>query len=629
MPAVIKFETVPELFNGLADRHQGTERVIVCYRDPSKKIWIDITWDEFRRRVHAMAGYLFGLGIRPGDRVAILSENRPEWAITDIATQLLGGINVSLYPSLPSSQVAFILHDSESMVFITSTRIQFKKAKEVFNLCPDLKKVVTMAKPKDELPEYAVLFDDAMKEGRAVYEERQAEIDALTRNVKPKDVSALIYTSGTTGNPKGVMLTQRNFCENVIAALDRVPFGDEDRHLSFLPLCHSFERTAGYTAVLAYGGTITYAQSFDTVARDLVEVRPTVLLSVPRLFEKIYNGITKSVEDSSAIKRSIFNWSVRAGMQYFRAQQSGNKPGPILRTKRKIAHKLVFSKLHEKLGGRVRFAASGGAALPKVIGEFFMAAGVTIIEAYGLTETAPILTINPFERPRFGTVGHVIGGVTIGIMSIEDGSIIGQLSGEDYPSDLTSEAGEIVAKGPNIMLGYWNNEQATREAIDENGWYHTGDIGRFDDGYLTITDRIKHMIVSKGGKNIYPGPIEEKFKSETFIDQIMVVGEAREYLTSLIVADEDVVRRFAKEKKLPGSKMVELLADEEVKGLVKALLRTYSREAVAHEKIRDFRFIVEPFSVENGMMTPTMKLKRKVIEQNYADLIDEMYAGVV
>ncbi len=629
MPAVINFNTVPELFNGLAERHEGTDQVIVRYRDPSEKTWIDITWDEFRGRVQAMAGYLFGLGIRPGDRVAILSENRPEWAITDIATQLLGGINVSLYTSLPSSQVAFILHDSESRVFITSTRMQFTKAKEVFNLCPDLKNVVTMTKPKDELPDYAVLFDDAMKEGQAVYEERKAEINALTRNIRPNDVSALIYTSGTTGNPKGVMLTQCNFCENVKAALDRVPFGDQDKHLSFLPLCHSFERTAGYTAVLAYGGTITYAQSFDTVARDLMEVRPTVLLSVPRLFEKIYNSITKSVEEGSAIKKSIFNWSVKAGMQYFQAQRNGKKPGPILRAKKNIAHRLVFSKLHEKLGGRVRFAASGGAALPKAIGEFFMAAGVTIIEAYGLTETAPILTINPYDRPRFGTVGHVIGGVTIGIMNLEDGSIICQLSGEEYPSDLTSEAGEIVARGPNIMLGYWNNEEATREAIDENGWYHTGDVGRFDDGYLMITDRIKHMIVSKGGKNIYPGPIEDKFKSETFIDQIMVVGEAREYLTALIVADEDVVRSFAKEKKLEESKYVELLANEELKNVVKGLLKTYSKSAVAHEKIRDFRFIIEPFSVENGMMTPTMKLKRKVIEQNYADLIDEMYKGVV
>ncbi|GMQ82606.1 MAG: AMP-dependent synthetase/ligase [Rhodothermia bacterium] len=629
MAAVIDFTTVSNLFTGLADRHAGTDRVIIRYRDKLSKEWRDITWDAFRSDVRAMAGFLYANGVRSGDRVAILSENRPEWAVTDMATQLLGGINVSLYPSLPPAQVEYILHDSGAKIFIVSTRIQYKKAAKVIDSCPAMETVVTMSEPKGDLPDHFILFDKALEEGREAYSNHESEIHQLTSRVSPDDISALIYTSGTTGNPKGVMLTHHNFCENVKAALERIPFKTDDRHISFLPLCHSLERTAGYTAVLAYGGTINYAQSVDTVARDLMEIRPNVLLSVPRLYEKMYNVITKSFDESSFVKRKICHCSVRSGKKYMELVRAGKNPGVVQQAKYSIATRLVFSKLHEKLGGKVHFAASGGAALPAEIGEFFMAAGVTIIEAYGLTETAPILTINPVDKPRFGTVGHVIGGVTIGIQSLESGEIIGQINGEDYPTELSTDAGEIVAKGPNIMLGYWNDEEATKEAITEDGWYHTGDVGRFDKGYLQITDRIKHMLVSAGGKNIYPGPIEDGLKTEPFIDQIMVVGEGREYLTALIVPDEDVVRSFAKENQLSGTKMKEILSDEKVTLEVTGFLRAYSKQAAAHEKIRDFRFVLESFSVENSMMTPTLKLKRSVIEENYADLIEEMYVGVV
>ncbi|TDI72435.1 MAG: long-chain fatty acid--CoA ligase [Bacteroidetes bacterium] len=629
MAAVIDFKTVSDLFTGLADRHAGTDRVIMRYRDKQSKEWCDITWDMFRSDVRAMAGFLLAKGVRPRDRVAILSENRPEWAVMDMATQILGAINVSLYTSLPPAQVEYILNDSGAKIFLVSTRIQYRKAVEIFGSCPALELVVTISEPKNDLPDRFVLYGDAIAEGRGAFPNHESEIQQLTNRVSPDDISALVYTSGTTGNPKGVMLSHENFCTNVKAALERIPFELDDRHISFLPLCHSLERTAGYTAVLAYGGTINYAESVDTVARDMMEIRPHVLLSVPRLYEKMFNAISKSFEEGSAIKRTICHWSIRSGKKYMDVVRSGKNPGVVLRTKYSLATRLVFSKLHEKLGGRVRVAASGGAALPAEIGEFFMAAGITIIEAYGLTETAPILTINPTDKPRFGTVGHVIGGVTIGIQDLESGEIIGQIRGEDYPTDLSTEAGEIVAKGPNIMLGYWNDDEATKEAITEDGWYHTGDVGRFDEGYLRITDRIKHMLVSAGGKNIYPGPIEDGLKTEPFIDQILVVGEGREYLTALIVPDEDVIRSFAKENQLPGTKLNEILRDEKIEAEVKGFLRAYSMKAAAHEKIRGFRFVPEPFSVENLMMSPKMSLKRRVIEKNYADLIEEMYEGVV
>src|SRR5690606_19166281 len=392
---------------------------------------------------------------------------------------------------------------------------------------------------------YLVPWESALNQGRLFWKEHRHQLRPIASEVKPDELSALIYTSGTTGQPKGVKLTHANFCSNTRSALGMVPFGPDDHHLSFLPLCHSFERTAGYTAVLACGALITYAESIEAVSRNLPEVRPTVMISVPRMFERVYNLISKSVEEGSPTKKRIFQWAVETGKEVARRKAAGKRVGPVLASQRALAHRLVFSKLHEKLGGNLRFAVAGGAALPKEIGEFFQAAGIPIIEGYGLTETAPVLTVNPVDRPRYGTVGHVIPGVTIAIQRLDDGRIIGQISGEQYPSSLTTEEGEIVVKGPNVMTGYWNDEKATREAIDKDGWYHTGDVGRFDDGYLIITDRIKHMIVSAGGKNIYPGPIEERFKTVPWIEQIVVVGEGREFLGALVVPNVEALKDFA------------------------------------------------------------------------------------
>ncbi|GIV59550.1 MAG: AMP-binding protein [Rhodothermaceae bacterium] len=629
MPALVAFETIPQLFRGLADHYAGQNRAALRYRDRRSKTWVDIPWDALRDQVHAMAGYFHRRGIRPGNRIAILSENRPEWAITDLATQLLGGINVSLYTSLPPDQVQYIVRDAGARLFVVSTSIQLKKAEKIFDDCPDLEEVITMSELRKEHPAFVRPWEEVLAEGAAYWAEHEAEVAPLAEAVTPDDLSALIYTSGTTGVPKGVMLTHRNFCSNVTSALRTVPFGPEDHHLSFLPLCHSFERTAGYLAVLACGATISYAESIDTVSRDLMEVHPTVLISVPRLFERVYNTLQKSIAEGPEVRRRLFAWAVQAGKQVAARRQAGKAPGPLLQMKYHLAHRLVFSKLHERLGGNLRFAVSGGAALPREVGEFFQAAGLTIIEGYGLTETAPVLTVNPVDRPRFGTVGHVLPGVTIAIQRLSDGQIVGQLSGDDYPSDLTTEEGEILAKGPNIMKGYWNNEEATREAIDADGWYHTGDVGRFDRGYLMITDRIKHMIVSKGGKNIYPGPIEERLKTDAWIDQIVIIGEGREFLTALVVPDFDALEAYARENNLAYDNIEALLAQEAIQKHFSELFRRYSREAAAHEKIRNFRLLSEPFTVENGLMTPTLKPRRRAIEQAYAPLIEEMYAAVI
>lgn len=624
MPSLVNFETIPELFRKISSHYRGQNAPALTYKDRRSKEWVAISWEELEHRVQAFAGYLHSTGFKAGDRLAILSENRPEWAIADLAAQILGGINVSLYTSLPASQVEYIINDSEASIFVVSTGIQLKKAEEIFSSCPSLKQIVTMSEMRKEHPDFVSSWDDVLEAGELVWSKNEESLSQEASKVTESDLASLIYTSGTTGNPKGVMLTHRNLCTNTQSALELVDFGPGDRHLSFLPLCHSFERTGGYLAVMAAGARIYYAESIDTVARNLTEVKPTVMISVPRLFEKMYNAIVRSVADASSLKKSIFDWSLTSGRKAAKARRNGGV-GPILKLRQAIANKLVFSKLHEKLGNELRFAVSGGAALPREIGEFFEAAGVKVIEGYGLTETSPVLTLNPIEDPRYGTVGRVLGGVTIAIQRLSDNQIVGQVEGHETTSTLTSEEGEIVARGPNIMKGYWNNEDATREAIDADGWYHTGDVGRFKDGYLQITDRIKHMIVSKGGKNIYPGPIEDLLKQYGPIEQMLIVGEGKDYLGALVVPDLDVLKLFARENNLSYQSDDELLELDEVKKLFETEFKRYSRGVASHEKVRRFRLIAEPFSVENNMLTPTLKPRRKAITKHYESLIDEMY----
>ncbi len=624
MPAQVEFDTVTQLIRRLWKRYRGRERTVLRHKPDDE--WIDISWEELEARVQSLAGALHEQGVRPGDRVALLSENRPEWAITDLATQLLGGVNVSVYTSLPPAKVGYILRDSGAEVCVVSVPVQRKKIEAILDECPALETVIVMDEMPDDPPAALMRWDDVLERGAAYWSQHEDDLNALAADVEPEDPSALIYTSGTTGEPKGVILTHRNFCSNVKAALQRVPFGENDHHLSFLPLSHAFERTAGHTAILAAGATISYAESVEAVSQNLQEVQPTVMISVPRMFEKVYTRVTKQAEEGGALKQKVFEWAVRAGEKHAAAEQAGGA-GPWLKAQKALAHRLVFSTLHEKLGGNLKFAVSGGAALPKDIGTFFQAAGVTIIEGYGLTETAPVMTVNPMDAPRYGTVGHVLPGVSVAIQSLEDESILGTVSGNDYPTSTTTAEGEILVKGPNVMKGYWQRPEETRAAFDPKGWYHTGDVGQFTDGYLQITDRIKHMIVSRGGKNIYPGPLEEAFKTKGWIDQIVVLGEDRPFLTALVVPDFESLRMWARDRDVDEGRYsdAELIEHEEVQGLFDRAFTEFNREAAAHEKVRNFRLLAEPFTVEDGTLTPTLKLRRSVIAERYADRIDGMY----
>jgi long-chain acyl-CoA synthetase len=558
------------------------------------------------------------------DRVAILSENRYEWMVVDLAIQMVGAINVSLYTTLPPNQCEYILKDSEAKIFFVSTGIQLKKAVKVFDNCPDLETIIAFDEPKVKKyleGDQVKLFDTICAAGMKAETKNQHELKKRIKSIKPEDVATLIYTSGTTGKPKGAMLTHRNIVSNVKAAHDAININESDRCLSFLPLCHSFERTAGYYAMIAGGAEIYYAESVDTVARNMTEAHPTIVVSVPRLFEKIFNLVNKNVKEGSAIQQSIFSWALNVGEEYWNGKRG------LTSLQKKIADKLVFDKLKERTGGRIRFFVSGGAALPPEIGIFFMAAGLNIIEGYGLTETSPVMCCNPYGDEVIGTVGQVINGVTVGIQSLEDNRILAQVSGEDYPTNVTCEAGEILNRGPNTMKGYWKNEEATREMIDEDGWLHTGDVGRFVNGRLKITDRIKHMIVNAGGKNIYPGPIEDMFKTSPWIDQLVVVGEKKAFMAALIVPDFEALENYAKQENIKYSNLDELLQKEFIQNIYNKEIRNFSKELASHEKIRDFRLVSNEFTVETGELTPTLKVKRRIIEDKYKHLIEDIFSN--
>lgn len=622
MPIIVPFETLSDLFLNLSNKYKGTVKTAFARKPNPDDAYQSISWDEATDDVYSMASYLIEYGIEPGDRVALLSENRYEWAVVDLALQLAGGINVSLYSTLPPNQCAYILQDSQAKLFFVSTGIQLKKAINIFDECPDLNQVIAFDQPKVERymdADYVSLFEQAITKGRKLRPKHEKTIIARTDNIYPEDLATLVYTSGTTGKPKGAMLTHRNIVSNVKAAHQHIHIDDNDRCLSFLPLCHSFERTAGYYAMMAGGAEIYYAESVDTVAKNMTEAHPTIIISVPRLFEKMYNLVSKSVEEGSAVKQTIFEWAMNTGRKY-----ADGKRG-LVALQKKLADKLVFDKLKERTGGRVRLFVSGGAALPAEIGSFFMAAGLNILEGYGLTETSPVMCANQYGEERMGTVGKVLKGVTVGIQRLEDNEIISQVSGEDNPTNESSEAGEILCKGPNVMRGYWNNEEATNQMIDGEGWLHTGDVGCFADGYLQITDRIKHMIVNAGGKNIYPGPIEDLFKTSKWIDQLVVVGENQAFMAALIVVDFEALEAWAKEQNISYNSMEDLLSKEGIQEIYKKEIRRYSKELASHEKIRDFRLVSTEFTVETGELTPTLKVKRRVIEDKYGDLIQSIF----
>ena len=570
---------------------------ILQYRENG--VYVPIPTTEFGRRIRALAMGLRDLGCGPGRKLVILSENRPEWILTDLANLCLGGVTVPIYPTIVPPQIKYIIEDSEAAVVVCSTAALRENVEAIRAELPNVTHCLTM---EDEAPAGFLTLSEIMRRGEALDHEKPELFESLTLAVRPGDLASIIYTSGTTGLPKGVMLSHSNFTSNIDAMDQVTDFNRTDTILSFLPLSHVLERMTTF-AFLYKGASIAYAESIETVADNLLEVRPTIMVSVPRLFEKIYAKVMDNVLAGSALKKKIFFWSVRAGLRHARLSIAGRKIPAGLAFRRRLAHKLVFHKILEKTGGRIKFMVSGGAPLSRDIAEFFYAIGVIILEGYGLTETAPVVACNTFDRIRFGTVGPVVPGVQVRI----------------------AEDGEILVKGPNVMLGYYKKPAETAEALVD-GWFHTGDVGFLDgDGFLTITDRKKDLIVTAGGKNVAPQPIENTLKRIPGVANVVVVGGKRKFISAIIVPDKDKVIQLAQQKGLAFATYEELLAGPEIRTALLEAIDKATPDLAPYEKIKKIILLDRDFEIDREKLTPTLKVKRNRVEEKYKDLIDDLY----
>ncbi|MBI3268070.1 MAG: long-chain fatty acid--CoA ligase [Planctomycetes bacterium] len=561
--------------------------------------WHGVAASDIAERVRQLSLGLMALGVNHQDTVALISENRPEWMMTDFAGQTCGAVTVPIYPTLLAETTRYVLCDSRAKVCVVSNKEHLTKVQSVRAQCPDLKYVVTMD-PATRV-DGVMTFDELAAKG---VEKGKAEPNLRTdraRGVKPSDLATLIYTSGTTGDPKGVMLTHLNLVSNFTATAKMVAFGPDDLALSLLPLSHVFERMVDYT--LFYQGTpIAYAESIDAVRDNLLELKPTIMAAVPRLYEKIYDRIMEGAK-ASPVKAKLFAWAIGVGKRVAALSLEKKEPPLGLALQHALADKLVYGKIRARTGGRIRFFISGGAPLSREIAEFFHAVGIKILEGYGLSETSPVITLNTLDHFRPGTVGKLLPGVEVKIEA----------------------DGEILARGQNIMRGYFNHPEWTAEVM-KDGWFCTGDIGQFDaDGFLRITDRKKDLIKTSGGKYAAPAPIESKLKLNPYVTNAVVIGNARKFIAVLIVPNLDRLEVYAREHGITFASRPELLRHAKVREFYDGILAEINKDLPSFESVKKFAFVEKDFTIEGGEITPTMKVKRKVVETKYKDILDEMY----
>jgi long-chain acyl-CoA synthetase len=575
-----------------------------CLMVKKDGVYANISGSEVISTVEALAAALLEWKVQKLDRIGLLSENRPEWAYADLAIQCAGAITVPIYGTLPSGQIEYIIKDSEMQNLFVSNETQLKKTLEICNNCPQLKKIVIFDPPA-ALPENVVSLQSVLEQGKEALKKNPGAVRERAAQIQPDDVFSIIYTSGTTGEPKGVMLTHKNVISNVTAVCDLFTFQPTDRTLSFLPLSHIFERMAGYYTMLYAGTTIAYAENIESVPKNLGEVKPTILISVPRVYEKFYQRVMDNVAAEHGIKKSLATWALKVAAEYTEKKLSGKPISAGLNLKYKIADKLVLSKVKGRLGGRLRIMLSGGAALPRQLGLFFHGLGLTILEGYGLTETSPVICVNLPGKFKFGTVGPPISGVEVKI----------------------AEDGEILTRGPHVMKGYYKKQKATDEVITPDGWFRTGDIGEIDqDGFLRITDRKKDLIVTSGGKNIAPQFVENALKTSQYVTQIVVLGDKRKFACALIVPNLDNVKKFASASKIPDS---EILKSKAVLSEIQRDLDEHSKDLAPFERVKKIALLEKEFTIESGELTPSLKIKRNVVEKRYKEVIDSLYNEVV
>jgi long-chain acyl-CoA synthetase len=557
--------------------------------------WVTYSTSQYKEITNKVSVGLIKLGIKKDDKVAIISPNRPEWNFIDMGIQQLGAVSVPIYPTATKEDYKFIFEDSETKVVFVANQELYDKAKEAAFGNQNIKKIYSF----DEIS--GVSLWKEITEG--VSENDFGQIESYKSAVEPQDVLTLIYTSGTTGVPKGVMLTHNNLVSNVKAAIPLMPVNHECRSFSFLPLCHVYERMLNYL-YLACGLSVYYAESMDTISDNLKEVHPHMFVTVPRLLEKVYDKIMAKGQDLTGVKRMLFYWAHSLGMQY----ELDKNLGFWYNLQLKIANKLIFSKWREALGGNVKVIVSGGAALQPRLAKIFSAAQIIVMEGYGLTETSPVIAVNRWEENdrRIGTVGPLLSGVEVKI----------------------AEDGEILSRGPHIMKGYFKRPDLTAEAIDKDGWFHTGDIGEFVEGrFLKITDRKKEMFKTSGGKYIAPGNMENKFKESKFIEQILVIGDGRKFPAALIVPAFGFLKDWCVIKGIDYTTNEDMIRKQEIKARIQQEIDTFNEQYAQYEKIKKFELLPHEWTINGGEMTPKLSLKRKIIIAKNLDLIEKIYAG--
>ena len=634
MELIDKNTTIPQLLRNVVKNIHSENDTFLIRKVKDK--WEETSFKDTLAFADAISSYFLEIGIKKGDRLGFILENCPEYVYYDQALQQIGAINTSIYPTLSENEIEYILNDSGVKTILVGSPFLLKKIIKIADQCPALIRIIPVFDDFEKITEKIdlntgiVSLNRIIEEGKLKLSEYQKTIDQRRIEVIPSDISALIYTSGTTGTPKGVMLTHSNFVENVKVCLEQIPVIDENEtFLSFLPLSHVFERTATYHVCCAKGCKIAFAQSLELLAKNMGEVKPTVMSCVPRLLEKIHDKAIKGGTSAGGTKAKIFLWALDTGQKHREIKEAGRSPGLLISVKHAIAEKLVFSIIKEKTGGRLKFMISGGAALPKNVGEFFGNLGIKILEGFGLTETSPVMSVTEYHRQVYGTVGRVIPGIEIGIQDVETKNFISVQTHATFKEEFISDEGEICVRGHCVMKGYWNKPEETAEVIDQNGWFHTGDIGRFYKGNLQITDRIKNMLVNAYGKNIYPTPVENTYLKSPKIEGVFLIGDKKEYVTAIVTPNRETMQEIFGLKDCFFDLPDTFIDDEQIVDWISQDIRKFSSELAKFERIKSFIIKRNPFTIEEGDITPTMKPKRKVIEKKYAPAIEEMYLGML
>lgn len=593
-------QTIPSLFFEQANRL--TVSPLFWVKGPSR--YRPLSWTVAAEQVESLALFLLSQQIQPGDRVVILSENRHEWAIADLAIQSVGAWTVPLYPSLTSNEIALILRDCEPAACIVSNGDQAKKLRAISPPVASIRALVIMDTAPLEPPREAA-WAQALGKGRETASQHQETLQRRLTALQPEQTATLIYTSGTTGEPKGVMLSHRNFLSNVEASLNAVPIGGSDRHLSFLPLCHVFERMAGWYLMLRVGASIAYADSMDTIPQDMLAAQPTIMLGVPRFFEKLHARIQDGVTKAPPLKRRMFAWALGVGQRTAPYRMRGRPLPAGLALRHALADTLVYHKVRQRLGGRLRFFVSGSAPLAKSVAEFFYHLGVVILEGYGLTETSPVIAVNRPDALKFGTVGPLLDGVEVKI----------------------AEDGEILTRGPHVMQGYYRKPEQTAEVIHD-GWFSTGDIGMIDaEGFLVITDRKKDLIKTAGGKFIAPQKLEQRFISDPLIAQAFVYGDRQPYCVALIVPNMARLAEHAMKQGWSFRSFGELVKLPAMRELMWARVNARQQDLPGFEQVKAIALLEQEFTQAGGELTPTLKAKRAAIATRYEAVLHGLYHG--